>query len=77
MVSVQKKLQGTNDVLGAFTIDNGMAIGSKKSGDCIVEAIVTIYGSEDCTVNLVINQDKLAELKGKVIYKNLKDSLPR
>lgn len=75
MVSVQKRLENTNNILCAFTIDNGMAIGSKKAGGCIVEAVVILKGNEDGTTTLYINQDKLDELNGNVVYKNLADEL--
>lgn len=75
MVNVQKKLQGTKNVLAAFTTENGMAIGSKISGEHIVEAVVIIKGNEDGTSTLYINEDKLKELKCKVVYKNFADKM--
>ena len=70
MVSVQKKLKNTNNVLAAYTFDNGMAIGCKKSGDCVVEAVVMFQGNEDGTVDLIINRDKLKALNGRMIIHN-------
>lgn len=75
MVNVQKKLKGTDNVLAAFTIDNGIAIGNKKSGGYYVDAVVVLQGNEDGTTTLYVNQDKLDELNGNVIYKNFNENL--
>ena len=73
MVNVQKKLKGTNKVLAAFTIDNGIAIGCKNTGGYFVDAVVFIKGNDDGTATLYINEDKLEELNGKVVYKKFDD----
>lgn len=75
MVNVQKKLKGTNNVLAAFTLDNGMAIGKKKSGGYLVDAVVFIEGNDDGTVTLYINEDKLEELNGNVVYTKFNDEI--
>jgi hypothetical protein len=75
MVSVQKKLKGTNNVLAAFTIDNGVAIGKKKSGGYLVDAVVFIKGNDDGTATLYINEDKLEELNGNVVYRKFDDEI--
>lgn len=69
MVNVQKKLKGTNNVLAAFTVENGMAIGVKKSGSCYVDGVVIIKGNDDGTTTLYINRDKLDEINGKIVHK--------
>lgn len=75
MVNVQKKLKGTDNVLAAFTVENGIAIGSKKSSGYYVDAVVVLKGNEDGTVTLYINQDKLDGLNGNVVYKNFNEDL--
>lgn len=75
MVRVQKKLKGTNNVLVAFTVDNGMAIGKKKSGGYFVDAVVFIKGNDDGTTTLYINEDKLEELNCNVVYKKFDDEI--
>ena len=63
MVSVQKKLNKSNKVLAAFTFETGMAIGCKNSGGCTVNSVVFIKENEDGTTTMVINKEKLEELK--------------
>lgn len=75
MANLQKKIKGTENVLAAFMIDNGMAIGSKKQGGYYVDAVVILTGNEDGTTTLYINDDKLEELNGNVVFKKFADEI--
>ena len=75
MISVQKKLKNSNNVLAAWCFDTGMSIGLKNSGDRKAEAIVIIEQNDDGTVKLRINEDKLNELNGTIVYGNSKEDV--
>lgn len=73
MANVKKKIKGTDNVLVAFVVENGLAIGKKNSGDYCCNAVVYLEGNEDGTTTLHINEDILKELNGKVEYTNFFD----
>ena len=69
---ISKKIDNGN-VLGAWTMENlkarGIAIGTRKQGDGLTEAVVMLLSDKDGAVHLVINEDKLKSIGGEIHIK--------
>lgn len=76
MSELRKKLKNSDNELVAFKIDDGIAVGTKKQTGLYCDAVVILKEKKDGTVNIIINQDKLHALGGKIIKKNFDDPMP-
>lgn len=76
MSELQKKLKQNDIALKAIKIDNGIAIGSKKTEGYNVNAVVVLQENKDGTISLVINQDVLKEIGGNIVMKDFADPIP-
>lgn len=73
---IQKKLQ-SGHVLGSWQFDNGIGkgiiIGAREVGYLTTEGVAMLLSDEAGAVHLIINQDKLEAIGGKIHIKNYDD----